>query len=249
MQQFSAEAYFHIAQYLANLRAVLRLQGPDSELGPSLDEGSGGYKTVQAVADACKLIGLTTSIKCVDHLIKVGHEGGNISHMIEAVSQLERTVEWEMGDKLFMFIPPDRAEWYNKPESFGKDVNAKFPTVQFDIVEAGNCYASGRSTATVFHSMRIMEVGVQELGRALSVPLVNQKVWQVILDGINKAIKGLDPKLHQTIEMSQAAANLYAVKLATRNEVMHPKQTYTMEEADNILRQVRIFMQHLATLV
>ena len=49
--------------------------------------------------------------------------------------------------------------------------------------------------------------------------------------------------------MSQASANLYAVKLAWRNEVMHPKDTYTLEEADNLIRQVRIFMGKLATIV
>lgn len=31
-----------------------------------------------------------------------------------------------------------------------------------------------------------------------------------------------------------------------RNEVMHPTDTYTLEEADNLIRQVRIFMEQLA---
>ena len=30
---------------------------------------------------------------------------------------------------------------------------------------------------------------------------------------------------------------------------MHPKDTYTLEEADNLIRQVRIFMEQLATIV
>ena len=66
---------------------------------------------------------------------------------------------------------------------------------------------------------------------------------------VNKAIKALNPKDRGTVEMSQASANLYAVKLAWRNEVMHPKDTYTLEEADNLIRQVRIFMGKLATIV
>jgi hypothetical protein len=114
------------------------------------------------------------------------------------------------------------------------------------MVEAGNCYATGRGTACVFHLMRIMEVGVQELGKSLGVATVNQKVWQNILDEVNKAIKGLDPKNPKTIELCQASANLYSVKLAWRNEVMHPKDIYTLEEAENLIRQVKIFMSHLA---
>ena len=57
------------------------------------------------------------------------------------------------------------------------------------------------------------------------------------------------PKNPKTVKMSQASANLYAVKLAWRNEVMHPKDTYTLEEADNLIRQLKIFMEQLATIV
>jgi hypothetical protein len=167
----------------------------------------------------------------------------------KTVPELQHRIRDEMEDNLFMFIPPERATLYNNAELFGKDVNAKFPGLQFDIVECGNCYATGRGTATVFHLMRIMEVGVQQLGNKLGVKLVNEKNWQNILDEINKAIKALNPKDPETIELSQASANLYAVKLAWRNEVMHPKDTYTLEEADNLIRQVRIFMEQLAKFI
>ncbi len=165
------------------------------------------------------------------------------------LTHLEQTITWEMEDRLFTYIPPDHASRYDQKELFGKDVNAKFPTIQFDLVEAGNCYALGRGTAVVFHLMRIMETGVQAFGTKLGVALVDEKNWQNILDEINKQIKTLPPKELDTVKMSQAAANLYAVKLAWRNEVMHPKDTYTLEEADNLIRQVKIFMEQLATIV
>jgi hypothetical protein len=94
-----------------------------------------------------------------------------------------------------------------------------------------------------------MEVGVQVLGNKLGVALTHEKNWQNILDEVNKAIKKLDQKAATTKELAAASANLYSVKLAWRNEVMHPKDTYTLEEADNLIRQVRIFMEHLAKLV
>jgi hypothetical protein len=49
--------------------------------------------------------------------------------------------------------------------------------------------------------------------------------------------------------MSQVAANLYAVKLAWRNEVMHPNDKYTLEEAGDLIRLVKVFMGQLATVV
>ena len=145
-------------------------------------------------------------------------------------------------------MPGSRAELYDQNELFGPNVNAKFPSIQYDMVEAGNCVAMGRGTAGVFHLMRIMEVGVQRFGDKLGVRLVEEKNWQNILDETNKAIKAL-PKDPATVEMSQSAANLYSVKLAWRNEVMHPKDTYTVEEAENLIGQVKLFMSQLASII
>ena len=117
------------------------------------------------------------------------------------------------------------------------------------MIEAGNCYATGRGTACVFHLMRIMEVGVQALGTRLGVPLADEKNWQDIMNRVNKAIGALPPKDATTIELSHVAANLYAVKLAWRNEVMHPNDKYTLEEARDLMGQVKLFMGQLAMLV
>ncbi len=250
MEKFSADAFLTIAKYLADLRHRLEQAGPfDSTVTP-LAKGSPGYNTLTAIRNLCQEIGLRVSTKCVDHMIdQSAKEEPQIGTVIEAVRQLERTIKWEMEDKLFMYIPPERAERYDRKGLLGEDVNTKFPALQYDIVEAGNCYACGRSTAVVFHLMRIMEAGVQAFGTKLGVPLVNEKVWQAILDGINAAIKKLPTKDPATVELSQIAANLYSVKLAWRNEVMHPKDTYTLEEADNLIRQVKIFMEQLAKVV
>jgi hypothetical protein len=250
MEKFSAEAFLTLARYLADLRHRLEtFSSSGSTLAP-MPKGSGGHNTLIAIRSLCERIGLRISVKCIDHLIEQSvKEEPKIDVVIEAVAQIERTIRWEMEDKLFMYISPERAERYDRKDLLGEDVNTKFPALQYDIAEAGTCYACGRSTAVVFHLMRIMEAGVQAFGTKLGVPLVKEKVWQVILDGINAAIKKLPTKDPVTVELSQIAANLYSVKLAWRNEVMHPKDTYTLEEADNLIRQVKIFMEQLAKAV
>jgi len=45
------------------------------------------------------------------------------------------------------------------------------------------------------------------------------------------------------------SANLYAVKLAWRNEVMHPKQTYTEEEATGLATAVKTFVADILNVV
>ncbi len=97
--------------------------------------------------------------------------------------------------------------------------------------------------------MRVMEFGVQELGVKLGVALANEKNWQNILDEVNKGLKSLPPKDPTTMELSQAAANLYAVKLKWRNPTMHPTSKYTLEEAKSLITQAGIFMEQLAKIL
>ena len=165
------------------------------------------------------------------------------------ILQLCSVVHSELESRQFFHISPKDAAYYDRKELFGAAVNSRFPTIQYDMVEAANCFALGRGTACVFHLMRIMEVGVQEFGKKLGVTFADQKNWQNILDEINKAIKVLPAKAAGTVEMSQAAANLYSVKLAWRNEVMHPNDTYTLEEAENLIRLVKTFMGNLETII
>jgi hypothetical protein len=46
---------------------------------------------------------------------------------------------------------------------------------------------------------------------------------------------------------AEASAHLRIVKDAWRNDVMHPKESYTEEEAERVFRNVKDFMVHMAT--
>jgi hypothetical protein len=246
MEKFNAHVFFSIALVLEKLHG-LELKNPEEIIK---SENPVVKTWLTDLTSKCDAIGLRLASKHITRSIeKVGSGKTTYKEWLAMIPEIQSRIQDEMEQNLFMFIPPDRAGRYNKPELLGEETNKKFPTIQYDVTEAGNCYASGRSTAVVFHLMRIMEVGVQELGNKLGVQLVNDKVWQVILDGINSKITALPQKDPRTVELAQASANLYAVKLAWRNEVMHPKDTYTLEEADNLIRQVKIFMEQLAKVV
>ena len=94
--------------------------------------------------------------------------------------------------------------------------------------------------------MRAMEAALQAFGNKLGIALPDTKVWQVLLDQVSKAIKAMPPKNPATIAYAQIAANLYNVKLAWRNEVMHPKETYTDNQAKEVLSSVKVFLANLA---
>lgn len=170
--------------------------------------------------------------------------------IVSVFSEVQHRLFDELDSKgKFFRIPIQRAQVFDKPELFGSLVSKKFPRTVEDIAEAGNCYAAGRYTACVFHLMRVMEHSVQRLGSKMKIQNVERLVWQVILDQVNKSIAQMPPKQPKTKRLAEVAAHLYNVKLAWRNEVMHPKSTYTEEEAEFLLAQVAVFMQTFAKVV
>ena len=195
MQKFTAVAFFSIGKYLAYAKSGASRVSREIKINsvPVIQEEEKG-RVLLAIRSQCKEIGLSVSTRCVDSIIASLAAGTTVGDYVDALGQLENTISWEMEDKLFMYIPADRAEFYDKHDLFGSEVNVKFPGIQFDILEAGNSYASGLGTACVFHLMRIMEFAVQQLGKSLGVTLTDEKNWQNILNEINKRVKVLPPK-------------------------------------------------------
>jgi hypothetical protein len=248
MEKFSAATFYDFGSRLARGRRNAELQFNTSMSKEDWKKVE-GYKTLKKVKAGCEAIGLKFSALCVGEFLQSVKGQVTSKQLIQALTETENSIRREMSLVTFFYMPSEQSDFYQKNDLFGAKVNAKFPAIQFDMIEAGNCFAMGRGTACVFHLMRIMEVGVQEFGKKLGVVLVNEKNWQNILDELNKAIKALPHKASGTVEMSQASANLYAVKLAWRNEVMHPNDKYTLEEAKNIIGQVKLFMGQLATII
>ena len=130
---------------------------------------------------------------------------------------------------------------------FGREVDDKLSGMAEDIGEAAKCLSVHRYTACVFHLMRAMEGAVQRLSESLSITNPSRE-WGKLLSDIKPKIAAM-----QTGEMrnkwSENFALLYHVKQAWRNDTMHPKQTYTEEEAKEVFSATRSFMKNLAALV
>jgi len=245
MEQFSAEEFYDIGNYLGRLSELFRGGSVKDRLS-EINQGGAIQSQIEWILDACVALALKVSIKCAEAFLeKAGRDDLSTEEAHRLFQELENTIRREMETELFLYVPASQARFYDKKELFGAKVSSRFPNLQSDIIEAGNCLALERGTACVFHLMRVMEAAVQEFGHVLGILAVDTKNWQTILDEINKAIKALPSKGLLTPALSEAAANLYSVKLAWRNEVMHPKATYAPDEAKDVFRQVRLFMGNL----
>lgn len=155
-----------------------------------------------------------------------------------------------MGDefraRVVLVVPPSKAAYYDPQlPDFAPDVLAKFANHTSDMFEAGNCFALGRNTACVFHLMRLTEAGVQAFGTKLGVTIAGELEWQKILDRLNPIIRAMNHRDPLTIQYAAIQSHLYNVKVAWRNAVMHPKETYDESEARDIFNHVRAFLAEL----
>lgn len=247
MFQFDANRFLRAFSDLDRLELLFKDYGPKSTviIDDSLRE------TATDLHDQLMGMGLVVSLVAAQRLSKIAADDEvNQQTFHSAVRDIRLRMTDELGTKFWLHLDDDEARYFTDGLGvFGKDVTDKLPKISTDLAEAGKCFGVARYTACVFHLMRAMEYCLQELGAKLGVTMSDELVWQIILDQVNKAIKSLNAKDPQTSRYSEIAAHLYAVKLAWRNEVMHPKATYTKEEAREILYHVKLFTQDLVNVL
>lgn len=244
---FLAGRFTLVVQNLINIREIAavhpgQLKSPAKEIC---------IATLKQALRECDALGLTLSSMYITEFLEDLKEP--MQH--DVVEGRIRVATDRMNDELslatFIQIANTKADYYYNDEIFGQAVMNRFPKAIEDIQEAAKCFALGRSTACVFHLMRAMELATQYLGKRLGLSFVTEKNWANILDQVDKAIKALPVKNSRQKakrnRLSEASAHLRMVKDAWRNDVMHPKETYTEEEAERVFRNVKDFMVHLAT--
>jgi len=240
--EHKAEPFCRISSVLGQAIMIMRHSSPTEETISGL---TGSLGELQREVQRLGLVSVDKHIERIKHDM---FERGQVP-TAHAIEELYNRLRDALEERFFLSVPPEMVELYQQTKPlFGDNVEAKFPNMSEDIAEAGKCLGLARPTAAVFHLMRVMELAVRKLGDHLGVTLVDEKNWQCILDEVNKAIKALDHKQARTKTLAGAAGHLYAVKVAWRNEVMHPKQTYTPDEASAIFDGVRVFMVDLAAL-
>lgn len=157
----------------------------------------------------------------------------------------------EIDDRVFIEIDANKQSLLDGKNLFGVEVTSSFPTTEVDIEEAGKCLALERWTSSVFHLMRVMEVGLHTLGSILKLPATNNRNWESILKKCDdESKKPFDQKSSEwkTNEafFSEATAMLHSVKNAWRNPTMHVEKVYTEEQAQDIWNAVKSFMMYFA---
>jgi hypothetical protein len=219
-----------------------------------------GNTALASLKRACIMADLDSVVPQIDRLSDALNRGDTLSvvqvaGLTQGFRHLIANIRDHLDQEFFFHIDGSDAPLYLGAEPFGGEVSVKFPSASEDIAEAAKCLAVQRPTACVFHLMRVAEAGVRVLGKRFRIVIADPRneTWANIIRLVNTKIEGLPTKTaiqrSRKEELASASAYLNAMRIATRNGVMHPKETYTREQAHEVFRATRLFMIHLAGLV
>lgn len=210
--------------------------------------------TLEKVAGMCRDCELTDSALFIEKrmLPKV-----DTQEDLPMIPELMRRLQDEIDSLTLVQIPGDLVQYYRKEALFGEQVWADFSEANYDIEEAGNCIATDRSTAAVFHLMRVLEVALRAIAAKLQIPDPIKEAdrnWGKMLEGIRRKIDANAKSGNPMWSLGQPERDFYenvysdlsAVRTAWRNPVMHVEGIYEPDRAMHILNVVKGFMQHLA---
>lgn len=251
MNEFAADKMVHITANIEYLEKAAIYHGQVRAIW-SAKEADKVKASLQSILKDLDLLSLgVTKADCERLISEVGTI--KVADLQKRGVELRHRLNDELRQKNFFWVSQEELKFYNQSCLFGKTVAEKFPTAEYDIREAGNCYALARHTAAVLHCMRVLEVGLSALATALKVKN-DEKSWQHLLNHLQGAWNAIESgarkpsgwtKLRQFY--SECFIEFRHFKDAWRNHAMHARSTYDEEKAKLILEHTKSFMKHLAT--
>ena len=206
--------------------------------------------TIKQMIDHLPPADVPATIAALQNILTAwGKEGGvakvRLHAMLESVvSNLKAELA---GRNMWIMSSSENAIYKTYRKPFGEIVYDNLPTTRDDLSEAAICLSMSRGVACVFHLMRAMEECVGLIAANLT-GIRTKKVWGILLSDIKTAADQM-PKSIKKTRWLHAHSLLYSVKEAWRNDVMHPRQVYTEEQAREVFDATKAFMRHLASLL
>jgi hypothetical protein len=152
-----ATVFYEIAQRLESLRMesiLLRDVAPKVPItgGP---EAPFFHKLLREIESKCELHDLKQTAALAAHNAdKYPDRLPTPAELQVILDNLSFSFRRELSEEWFVHIPPDRQGYVDQDNLFGEGVTAAPPSAAQDIRDAGNCFAVGLATATIFHLMR-----------------------------------------------------------------------------------------------
>ena len=170
------------------------------------------------------------------------------------VSEMFKKAQREMLRSRYFQLRDSDLWFYYEENPFGLLVSERLPGACGDVDEACKCFALGRYTASAFHSIRAAEVGLRVILTTTENPKLLSKInpsfpWMTReLDKIaNLEFELWPPQWKLNRSFYDAVVSKYrSVRIAERNPVTHPGNSYSQESAHHLWVSVKDLLQFIA---
>jgi hypothetical protein len=264
MLRFYAEDFCRAASLLGQVHSSLTVAGAN----PNTKSWASIAGLLGALEKHCEDLGLAATLAQIRRVKPTFVEGRIVDYLQLARDSLEIEIRIndELSSRLLLSVKPENAtfmfafgpDWdVHKPSSLEAawtPIFIAFPGVKYDALEAFRCYGLERSTASVFHLMRVLELGLTALGAIFSVSLAHTN-WAPAIEQIEGCVREMhkdpawkivpDVKAKQEF-YAQAASHFGILKDAWRNYTAHARGRYTEQESEDIMNATRAFMRKIA---
>ena len=241
----------YVAHYLVDIHKCL--------VRCSLSETSSELVTdnLEFVRNQARELGLRSTEQGTIRLL--GLLEGDLSHdeKHRHIQTIAERFHDDIVSLILFYLPTSKLAYYNKTDLFGEDFKTRFPSANAEIIEAGNCFAFDRFSATVFHLTHALEIALRVLFLSLGMPAQIWSVtkWQKILRRIDGKIKRNNERLSNDADWQRdrpfyekAHAFLAAAANPLRNSSVHVDVVYSDESSVRpVWLGTEAFMRHIAT--
>jgi hypothetical protein len=255
--KFNARLFYAVVSIMRRAQGSMARNDPATPI--SDNERRDAPRTMKKLEDSCGDLGArVTQLVVSDVIAAIKSKKKPLTHgkFSELLDEVDSTLRRELSlVNLFVLEPASHRYFEPQCPLFGVDFELRYPSAAYDLEEAAKCLALSRATASVFHLMRIMEIGIRAIARCLKMPepiKPAEKNWAIILRNIKSEIDARNAQNgwqnaldREFFEGSHAL--LEAVRVAWRNTTMHVENKYNSDEAEQILLAVRGFMRQLAS--
>ena len=175
-----------------------------------------------------------------------------VKYLEDILSILER----ELRIAMVFAVDANRVRFYEQSEPlFGAVVASKFPSIAYDIDQAGKCFACDLTTASAFHTLRCLEAGTKAIARCLGIPDPANgadRNWGIFTGKIRDEIERRWPQKTGRLSgdaklFDEAFGALKAIQNPYRNATMHLDSVYSSSEAKHLFEMVKGLMGQIAS--
>jgi hypothetical protein len=210
-------------------------------------------------AEMCKTEGLTASLASTEKILRLLSKKDCSEHRVrELVIELQERMIDELSAPRFFSLSDSEVGHYNDWPKGWTEIIDRFPAATSDVEEMRKCFALSRYAASVFHSVQVIEHGLIDLGKFLSVK--DRKDGWVATSNELKRIATADHRNRTAFEndnftfIEQTHGLVEALKNAWRHKIGHASgrlavltADFKPETAEDIMSATRAFMRRSAS--